>query len=215
MSQDRKFVAVVVENLPETEIQEDVKQGWIENPLALQKALREALCPPVVQEPARRWCEENGTIYLEVTSDGTTGPEWIGRLKKKGFQLSKWAKDILNSSDFKPTSGMIYRIAVLKGTLFTDSDRITKKIRSEAERRKLTKPNAEVACLIREMFSDEELKAMGLWWIVVFHEPIKDSDGDPGLLNARRVRGGHWLDANDDRPDDDWGSIGGFAFLVS
>ncbi|MBU3934399.1 hypothetical protein KKC00_00280, partial [Patescibacteria group bacterium] len=175
MSQDRKFVAVVVENLPE--VQEDVKQGWIENPSALQKALREALCPPVVQGPARRWSEENGLIYFEVTSDGTTGPQWIERLEKEGFRLSKWAKDVLNSPEFKPTSGTTYRIAILKGTLFTDRDRITKKIRAEAERRKLAKPNAEVACLIREMFSDEELETMGLWWIVVFHEPIRDSDG--------------------------------------
>ncbi|MBU3934487.1 hypothetical protein KKC00_00760, partial [Patescibacteria group bacterium] len=84
-----------------------------------------------------------------------------------------------------------------------------------AERRKLAKPNAEVACLIREMFSDEELETMGLWWIVVFHEPIRDSDGDPCLLSAYRGGGGRWLYADDDRPDGHWNSDNGFAFLVS
>lgn len=161
----------------------------------------------------QRWREENGVIYFTVTSDGTTGPDWIKRLEKNGFRLSKWAKDVLGSSDFKPTSG-VTQIAVLKGTLFTDSDRITKKIRAEADRRKLEKPNAEVVCFIREMFSDEDLEAMGLYWIVVFHEPIRDSDGDPGLLSAYRGRGGRWLYAYCDWPGDCWRSAGGFAFAL-
>lgn len=162
----------------------------------------------------QRWREEDGVIYFTVTSDGTTGPDWIKRLEKKGFRLSKWAKDVLGSSDFKPTSG-VTQIAVLKGTLFTDSNRITKKIRAEAERRKLEKPNAEVACLIREMFLDEELEAMGLYWIVAFHKPIRDSDGDPHLLDAYRGGEGRWLGTCYGRPGDDWrGSDSGFAFAL-
>lgn len=168
----------------------------------------------VVQKPVCSWREEDGVIYFTVTSDGTTGSDWIKRLEKKGFRLSKWAKDVLGSSDFKPTSGVAYQIAVLKGTLFTDSDRITKKIRAEAERRKLEKPNAEVACLIREMFSDEDLEVMGLYWIVVFHEPIKDSGGDLSLLNANRDNEGRWLSAYYDKPDDNWNSANGFAFAL-
>lgn len=163
----------------------------------------------------QHWREENGVIYLSVTSDGTTGPEWIKRLEKKGIQLSKWAKDVLNSSDFKPTNGVIYQIAVLKGELFKNEDRITKKIRAEAERRNLQKPNAEVACLIRENFSDEDIEAMGLMWLVVFHEPIKDSAGDSSLLAVDRDDGGCWLDACSDRPEYSWNSDDGFVFAVS
>jgi len=162
----------------------------------------------------QRWHEENGVIYLAVTSDGTTGSDWIKRLEKKGFRVSDWGKDVLCSPDFKPTNGVTYQIAVLKGMLFTDSDRIIKKIRAEAERRKMEKPTAEVACLIREMFSDEELETMGLYWIVVFHEPIKDSVGDPSLLDARRGRGGRWLSAYGDRPGGRWDSFSGFAFVL-
>ena len=51
---------------------------------------------------------------------------------------------------------------LFKGILFEDSNRISKNIRAEAEHRNLEKPNAEVACLIREKFTDEELKNMGL-----------------------------------------------------
>lgn len=168
-----------------------------------------------VSEPIRSWREQDGVIYFSVTSDGTTGTQWIDRLEKKGFCIGDYAKSILRSDDFKPTSGVTIEIAVLKGMLFEDSDRITKKIRAEADRRKLTKPNAEVACLIREKFSDEELEAMGLYWIVAMHEPIKDSDGDPYLLCANRNDDGRWLFAYYGMPDFGWSRDDGFAFAVS
>lgn len=168
-----------------------------------------------VVEPERKWLEHNGVIYLSVTSDGTTGPEWIARLEKKGFRVSDYAKSVLCSKDFKPTSGVTTEIAILKGMLFEDSNRVTKKIRTEAESRKLIKPNAEIACLIREKFSDEEIETMGLYWIVAMHEPIKDSDGDPGLLYVNRNDDGSWLDTDYGRPDSRWSRGCGFAFVVS
>jgi len=108
-----------------------------------------------------------------------------------------------------------YEIAVLKGMLFEDSNRVTKKIRAEADKRGFTTPNAEVACLIREQFSDDELEAMGLWWIVTMHEPIKDSDGVPSLLGAHRLGDGRWLGAYCACPGSGWGRDDGFAFVVS
>jgi hypothetical protein len=170
----------------------------------------------VVSEPARRWREQDGVIYFTLPpTDNTTGEEWIKRLESKGFRIGDYAKSILRSQDFKPTNGVIYEIAVLKGMLFEDNDRITKKIRTEADKRKLTKPNVEAACLIRENFSDEEIEAMGPRWIIVMHEPIKDSDGDPHLLDVNRRGGGRWLNAYFDGPGDRWGRGDGFAFVVS
>ena len=139
-----------------------------------------------VSKSTRRWREQDGVTYFSVTSDGTTGPQWIERLEKKGIKLSKWAKDVLNSPDFKPTNGATTEVAVLKGMLFEDNDRVTSKIRAEAGKRKLVNPNAELGCLVRDMFTDEEIEAMGLVWIVTMHKPIKDSDGDTGLLGADR-----------------------------
>jgi len=168
---------------------------------------------PTVSESARRWREQDGVIYFSVTS--TTGPEWIERLEKNGFRISDYAKSVLRSPDFKPTSGVTTEIAVLKGMLFENNNRITEKIRAEANKRKLTPPNAEVACLIREMFTDEEIEAMGLWWIVAMHEPIKDSDGVPALLRASRGGVGRWLNADYGRPGSRWSRDYGFAFVVS
>lgn len=44
-TQTARFIAAIATSLPE--IPADVMQGWIENPKALQRALREALCPVV------------------------------------------------------------------------------------------------------------------------------------------------------------------------
>lgn len=168
-----------------------------------------------VCEPDRSWREEDGVIYFTVVSDGTTGEDWIKCLEDKGIRLSDYAKSVLRSSDFKPTSGEIYEIAVLKGMLFNDNDRAISKIRAEAEQRKLSTPNVEIACLIREKFTDEEIKAMGLVWIVAMHDPMVDSDGDSDLLGASRLDGGSWLDVFWGSSDGNWFRAIGFAFIVS
>ena len=168
-----------------------------------------------ISEPTRSWREENGVIRFSVVSDGTTGPEWIKRLEKKGSRLSKWAMDVLKSSDFKSTSGVTYEVGVLKGTLFSENDRVTDKIRLEAVRRKMILPEAEIACLIRGMFTNEEIRKMGLYWIVTMHEPIKDSGGDPGLLSTDGDDVRSWLSAYYGRPVSRWHRGSGFAFCLA
>lgn len=168
-----------------------------------------------VSEPPRSWREEDGVIRFSVTSDGTTGEDWITRLEDKGFRVGGYAKQVLRSPDFQPSSGVTTEIAVLKGSLFEDDDRITKNIRAEADKRKLEKPNAEVACLIREKFTDKEIEAMGLWYIVTMHEPINDSDDGPRLLGADRNGVGRCLDAHYGRPGYGWVRDFGFAFVAS
>ena len=162
-----------------------------------------------------KWTEKDNVIRFSVTSDGTTGGEWITRLESKGFRIGSYAESILHSKSFKLTSGITYEVAVLKGKYFSDSNRITKTIRKEAKNLKFSTPNTEVAPLIREKFSDKELKAMGLYWIVAMHEPIEDSDGDPLLLSADRFDDSSWLNANYDDPDNKWNRSDGFAFVVS
>jgi hypothetical protein len=168
-----------------------------------------------VSEPEKSWREHDGVIYFSVTSDGTTGAEWIARLEKKGFRVGDYAKSVLLSKDFKPTDGVTTEVGVLKGMLFEDNQRITKNIRKAADDLKLETPNAEIVCLIREKFTDEDIEAMGLIWIVAMHEPIKDSDGDPPLLNASRDGDGRWLFTYYDRPGRRWLREFGFAFAVS
>lgn len=164
---------------------------------------------------ARSWTEEDSIIYFDVTSDGTTGPEWEKKLEEAGYGISDWARQLLRSPDFKPTTGVTTKVAAIRGKFWKkDSEFLTRNIRKEAESRKWATPNAELACLLRVKFTDEQLKQMGLWYIVAMHEPIKDSDGCPLLLRARRRDDGPWLGANCDYPDAGWSDGGAFAFSV-
>lgn len=166
-------------------------------------------------ESTNSWRVEGDIIYFSVTSDGTTGDGWIARLENKGFRVDDYAKEVLRSPDFQSTSGVTTEVAVLRGMLFEDKERLTTNIRAEAEKRRLSKPSAELACLIREKLADEEIERMGLWYIVAMHEPIKDSSGVPSLLCASRNDGGHRLRVRRGRSDRGWVRGFGFAFAVS
>ena len=185
----------------------------------IRKLLKEQSAPILSGTPTTAtntqngWTEKDHVISFSVTSDGTSGEDWITRLESKGFRAGDYAKQVLRSPDFKPTSGVTTEIAVLKGALFTDNERTTEKIRAEADKRKLEKPNAEVACLIREKFTDKEIEDMGLVWIVTMHDPIKDSGGDPSLLGAGRGGDGRWLHAYGGGPGNGWDHEYGFAFV--
>ena len=161
----------------------------------------------------KSWSEEDGVITFEVTSDGTTGPERIRRFEKQGFKLSESTKEVLSSEDFSATSSITTTIKVIKGTLFIGNP-LTQEIHDLAKTHGFTKPNAEVACLIRQMFSDEDLKDMGFWWIVVMHEPIEDFDGKLSLLGAGRSLFGFFLSIDSNRQDAPWDDSGGFAFAA-
>ncbi len=164
------------------------------------------------------WREENDVIYFSVTSDGTTGEDWIMRLEDNGFRIVDDAKQALRSPDFMPTNSMVVgvtiEIVVFRGALFVDNDRTADKICAEVD--KCKKPNAEVACLIREKITDEEIEAMGLQCIITMHEPIRvDVSGCPLRLASDRRNRGRWLSACDDWPGNKFDRDDGFAFRRS
>lgn len=151
---------------------------------------------------------------FEVTSNGLSGESWITRLKKARYQVGDYAAQLLSGKKFVATKGVTYRLAIIKGEEFEDSERVTENIRAEANRRGYVTPSAEHAPLLRECISDEEIEAMGLCWLIVMHEPIKGADGDPGLLGLNRRGGGRWLSAFWDDPGYRWNRGNGFVFLV-
>lgn len=159
----------------------------------------------------KRWRERDGVIYFSVMSDGTTGGEWAARLRGEGFHMDNNAQNALHSPDFKPTNGVACKVAVLKGTLFSDADRDMKNVRAEAARRNLKKPNAEVACLTRQFLTDEDLEAMGFGSLVIVHNLIKGSH----LFGIARTVGGRRFYVCKVTPDTRWHYEVGFAFAVS
>jgi len=169
----------------------------------------------IISKPVCNWREEDGVIYLTFISNGFTGPEWIEYFESNGFDLNDSTKSALCSDDFKPTEkGTKIEAALLKGMLFKEDDRLTKNICAEADRRGWMKPNAELSCLIRMMFTDKEIEKMGLWAIVGMHEPIKDSNGVPVLLTAIRSPDGRRLYAFDGPLGYRWACDDGFVFAA-
>jgi len=164
----------------------------------------------------QKWTEQDGIItFILPATDGTTGEQWIKRTEKKGNRIGYNAMHLLLSKVFKPTTGVVYTVKVLKGELFSDSDRVTKNIRVKAMKMKLGELNAEAACLIRENFTDEDLKTMGLFWIVVMHEPIKDSDDELRSLGVCRGSNGRYLGSCSGSYGCRWNPDDGFAFSVA
>lgn len=120
--------------------------------------------------------EKDNVMRFSLTSDGATGDQWIARLKSKGFSISDYVKNILLSTDFKPTSNFNYEISVFKGMIWFDNVRIIKNITENTSKCQFSALNAEIICLIREKFSDKELKSIGLYWIVTLLSTLRDDD---------------------------------------
>lgn len=198
----------------------------IVNKLGGMSGVNQLLRGELVMTGSRRsWFEENGIIYFNVTSDGTSGEEWINCLERQGCNLDDGAKDILRSKDFHPTSGVTYEVAILKSKFHKngwieytswgqDGERRTNKIRKEAEGRQLITPNSEIACLIRKNFSDEEIKTMGISHIMTMHKPIKYGN-NPSFLGVSLNHGGCRLYSLEHDPEYPWSDEVGFAFIVS
>ena len=153
-------------------------------------------------------------IVRHVTTDGRTGEQFIDTLTTANYNLGDYGKQLLRSDKFVPTNGKTYKLVVMKGEEFEDNDRITSKIRDEAKKRGYLTPPVEVAPLLRELVSDEELEQMGLWYLIIMHEPITASDGYPDVLGIYRHGEGRWLYAYDGRAGRRWRRELGFVFLV-
>jgi hypothetical protein len=161
------------------------------------------------------WTEKDGIIRFTVTSNGLTGPQWIERLEASGKDISGYAKSLLRSPKFKPTKGVTYNVAVFMGKLYAARERFTSNILADAKKRKCDEPEAELSCLIRDAFSNADIRAMGLEDIIPMHEPIEDSDG--GLPRLGACTHGHScsLRAFGADPDREWVQGIGFAFVSS
>jgi len=75
-------------------------------------------------------------------------------------------------------------------------------------------PNPDLVLLVIKNFSVEEIRAMGLLWLIGMHEPIKDSGGDANLLDVVVSGDSPWLDACYVDPGSKWDRESGFVVAV-
>lgn len=156
-------------------------------------------------------------ITKTLIATGLTGKEWLERLEKGGYKVSEYAQDIILSKEFNASrakKGAELNIAIVPHREIFDSYETTQKIRDWGAEKGYVAPTPEVALLVREAFSNEEIEALGFWYIVTLHDPITDRDGGPRVLRARRHGGGRWLGACWDRPDGRWDAGGASVLSV-
>lgn len=165
-------------------------------------------------------CEQNGVIYFPVLFKGATGTAWKERFPQEGVSVSNRAQQVLYSSDFTSTPvGVKIEIAILKSELFPDGYLTTTNIREQAHAgtltggRKLVNPTPDIACIIRCMFTNEAVRAMGLVSVCVMHDPIKDFNASPSILRVFCAGDVPWLDACYARSNE-WERSTGFVFFL-
>ena len=174
-----------------------------------------ALAATLEEKPIPRWIKKERVIYFTAPflTNGWSREEWKTKFREGGYRLSDWTEKLIDSSDFVLSeAGIDLWAAIIPGEYFSDGDRVTRNIHTEAERLGLTTPLVELIFLIRLNFSNEEIRAMGLYWLIGMHNPITNSDGRPILLGADANGGDPWLRSSYDRPGGRWGAKDGFVF---
>ncbi|HCC06349.1 TPA: hypothetical protein DEP94_03270 [Candidatus Nomurabacteria bacterium] len=163
---------------------------------------------------------EKGRLYFSVAGVGLESSKWPERLKSGGHELSKWGADILSKHEYdskhRLEADKVYKLALVLGTEFaTDAKRSTGEVKAFARHefgdQSVDGLKGELTLLIREKFTNAELEEMGLWYIVVLHEPIIDSDGSPSVLCSSR-RDGSYVGTRYASPVIQWRAHGAFAF---
>ncbi|MBP9802448.1 hypothetical protein KBC40_02565 [Patescibacteria group bacterium] len=135
----------------------------------------------------------DGVIYRIVTSDNTTGPEWCDFAKANNLPLSTSEEQFLRSDEFKPTDGVTYYIAIIKGLLFEEKQRHAQQILDFAAGLDFIEPSLEVDYLVRRHFSAEMTRAMGLKKLVTMHAPIPNKNATGRALRVEDRHQGEGL----------------------
>ena len=189
-------------------LQGEESEKWFD---AFKKFLRKENPWPAGE---RKWRNEDGIIRFSVEHRGIFGRLWVDRLKGKNFHITASSESVLCSDSFKPFDGLTTEVAVLRG-IKLEKQYHAQAVRTKAAERGWGAVNVEVACLIREKFSDNDIAAMGLRRIVVMHAPIADFSGDLTQLCVSALSREGFLSTWTDHVETDFDGRTGFAFQVS
>ncbi|MEK7128611.1 MAG: hypothetical protein AAB933_03560 [Patescibacteria group bacterium] len=151
-------------------------------------------------------------VHFRVVSNGFTREQWISHFRGR---LSRGAYKILRQAEEPPTKKVIYNIGVL-AFKYRYSGISAEMVQEVAKEKKWLHCHWEVACLIRDALSNEELKDLRMGWSLMFvNNGLTDIFCDPHLLlyidfNANESK----IDACKQHHDQYWCTTIGFPFVV-
>ena len=157
----------------------------------------------------------NWPVWQKLMIGGKSREDLLAALKKGGFTVSDWAKDIMGKDAFTtlPKPKEIEFVRVKVGDLgFTNSNRLptTTEIFTRAKELGLSLCPTEVGPHLRLSMKDEP--EGDIFWVAM--EPIVGSGGNPNVFYLRRDRGGRWLRASYALPGDRWFLGDGVVFSL-
>lgn len=203
--QTAKFISRIAENLP-SELTGDMMQGWSDNPLGLQKVLKDALCPP-----------ENVPIFkiwktIKLGTGLKTADDFRKKIKKSGMKIGDWANDILGKPAFTAATEKIEvdLVVISVGELGFKDGVKRENIYAQAKKLGLQLCLNEVGPQLRLQYKDQPNGE----WLVIAMEPITGSDGFLGLFRVERDGNGQWLRSYYGNPDGVWPASGRFVFVL-
>ena len=173
-----------------------MKQGWIQNPKALQRVLRDALCPPKATPEFRIW------KTLKLGTGLKTADDFRHALHEGGFRIGNWANDILGKPAFtvatEETEVDLVKVTVSKLGFKQGARR--DRIYERAKELGLELCPAEVGSQLRLQDKDQpnnEKLLIGMELVIV-------SDGNPRGFGVERLDLELWLSAYYGSPDYVW-----------
>lgn len=154
-----------------------------------------------------------GKIRIQsIEIGGKTSSRLQAELKGKGFRVSDYAQDLLESRDFKTlkNSQDIDLVRLTVKDLGFDRYATTDQIYKRAQELGLELCPAEVGPHLRLSYTDQPLGE----WIVIGMKQIADRSGYPSVFRLRRDGDDLWLDVHFALPDDRWYPRDGFVFCL-
>lgn len=147
-----------------------------------------------------------------------TGPknaqEFEQAMMAKGYQVSSWAKDMMEQSAFKVSKEekKIDLVVVSVESLGFPNGAQYSEIQARAQELGLQLAPAEVGPQLRLQYDDQSNGE----WLRIGMEAITDSDGDRRIFEVGRRDGGRaWLDRNNGYPGYRWDGDDQFVFVRS
>jgi hypothetical protein len=160
---------------------------------AVREVLRGAL--KVVTGTPKWSIGEDGLVRFSLTADGTSGSDWEVRLARGGYPVKSTPLNqiMFEPRHFKPTVET-RELVILPGTAVSNgSGRVAvTEMYAEARRRRFKRPNSEIGPLMREMFSYDDIEALGLYSIFIGHKSVVEDGYHCNFYMDDRA-GGRWL----------------------
>lgn len=160
-------------------------------------------------------------ITVTVNLDNRCGEEIASDMKKKGCSVTQNAKNIL--SEIVSKAGLSCRVGLIRGEDISHKELTYSRVRRFGKRHGYKLLPVEVGSFLRENISNEELKAVDIWWVGCMSKVVEGSYSyhDRILGFGRNKVAGSWFGAVETHFVSDIGSVplvfrkgGAYAFLL-